>query len=160
MIQEAHNRDILASGARCLVNPVSSCGGVKDGLCAQYMQKYPTMVPWFRGMCAQRALPPGQLWMFQDPASGVWIANIAVKPKEGEGSSLDWVDSGLLELARKVRQYEIMSVAIPALGCEDNGGNEWHEVQSLVGKHFGRCNATVIIYPPTPPKTNTRWSRR
>jgi hypothetical protein len=160
VIQEAHNRDILSSGARCLVNPVSACGGTKEGLCSLFVQKYPTMISGFRGMCAQRALVPGNLWMFQDPASGVWIANVAVRHKEGETSSLDWVDRGLFELARKVRQFEIISVAIPALGCEDNGGNEWHEVQGLVSKHFERTNATIIIYPPAPPKSSSRWSRR
>lgn len=111
-------------------------------------------------MCAQGALVPGQLWMFQDPASGIWIANVAVRSKEGEASCMEWVERGLSELARKMRQFEIVSVAIPALGCEDNGGNEWHEVQGLIGKYFERSNATVILYPPTPPKSGSRWSRR
>lgn len=159
MIQEAHNRDILASGARCLVNPVSSCGGVKGHLCAIFLAKYPTMLSGYRGMCAQKAMKPGRLWMFQDPASGVWIANISVREKEGAPSSLEWVDVGICELARKVREFEIKSVAIPALGCEDAGGVEWHQVQSAVEKHFARTRADVIMYPPCVPR-GSKWSRR
>lgn len=160
MIIEARNRDILASGARCLVNPVSACGEYREGLCGQFMQRYPTMMSGFRGMCAQRALAPGRLWMFQDPASGVWIANLSVRAKDGEPSSLEWADQALSELARKVRQFDIISVAIPALGCGPKGGNEWCQVQALIEKHFARVNAEVIIYPPVPGKISGRWSRR
>lgn len=160
MIQEAHNRDILASNARCLVNPVSACGGGKGVLCSQFLTKYPTMLSGYRGMCAQRALRPGRLWMFQDPASGVWVANVAVREKEGEPCIMEWVENGIMELARKVREFEIPSIAIPALGCDDGGGAEWHQVQALVEKHFARTRADVLLYPPCPPKTNGRWSRR
>lgn len=160
MIQEAHNRDILASSARCLVNPVSSCGSGKLGLCALFLSKYPTMLSGYKGMCAQSAMRPGRLWMFQDPASGVWLANLSVREREGEPCQVEWIDMGISELARKVREFEIPSIAIPALGCDDGGEMEWHQVQAMVEKHFVRTRAEVILYPPCPPKGAARWSRR
>ena len=160
MIQEANNRDLFASGLRCLVNPVNSSGRMKEGLPAAFLQKFPTMVSGYKGMCAQRALRPGRIWMFQDPASGVWIANLSVRESEGSRSQLSWVDEGLCELARKVREFDIQSVAIPALGCENGGGVEWHQVQEMVAKYFEHAKAEILIYPPCPPKQNTRWPRR
>lgn len=149
MIEEAANRDLFASGARCLVNPVNAAGQPENGLPNAFFQKYPTMLSGYKGMCAQGAMRPGRIWEFQDPATGIWIINIPVKQEAADVTDPKWVDEGLEELARFARRMEIMSIALPAMGCA-RSGFPFHEFQELVKKHFTKTCKKVIVYAPLP----------
>jgi O-acetyl-ADP-ribose deacetylase (regulator of RNase III) len=65
-------------------------------------------------------------------------------------SKLDWIVSGLVDLANFVKTNGVRSIAIPALGCS-NGGLNWTQVRPLIEQTFADetfADTIVYLYPP------------
>jgi len=61
---------------------------------------------------------------------------------------LEWVEEGLKDLVRVVREKNIHSIALPPLGC-GNGGLEWSMVRGEIEKALGELDdVDVTVYEP------------
>jgi hypothetical protein len=62
---------------------------------------------------------------------------------------LEWIEDGLEDLRRVLRENDIRSVAIPPLGS-GNGGLDWASVRDLIVRQLGNLEGTrVVVYEPT-----------
>lgn len=64
-----------------------------------------------------------------------------------EKSKINYVEDGLKDLVRVVKELNIKSIAIPPLGC-GNGGLDWSKVRSLIESAFVDISTDVHIYEP------------
>lgn len=61
----------------------------------------------------------------------------------------EWIEAGLNDLVRVVREKGIRSLALPPLGC-GNGGLDWAEVRPLIeGAMAELPNVEVVAFEPT-----------
>lgn len=79
------------------------------------------------------------------------MINFPTKGHRQASSKLPDIQTGLIDLVRVLREREIKSVAIPALGC-GNGGLAWTDVRPLIERAFASLpDVQVLLFPPDGP---------
>src|SRR5262249_10348483 len=64
-------------------------------------------------------------------------------------SRIEWVEAGMQDLSRVIREKNIRSVALPPLGC-GNGGLDWEEVRPLLeAAAAGLPDVQIVAFEPT-----------
>jgi O-acetyl-ADP-ribose deacetylase (regulator of RNase III) len=77
-----------------------------------------------------------------------FIINFPTKNHWREPSKIEYIESGLQSLVEAVEQYEINSIAMPAIGC-GLGGLDYVEVKLLIEKAFDSLpNVEVLLFLP------------
>ena len=77
------------------------------------------------------------------------VINFPTKKHWRNPAKIEWVREGLLELNKVIRDKNIKSIAIPALGC-GNGGLNWSDVRPLIQEYLGDLtDVEIIVYEPT-----------
>lgn len=106
-----------------LVNAVNTVGVMGKGIALQFKQTFPHNYKVYRAACKNGELTPGVLLAVNDLALGKnkLIVNFPTKKDWKHKSEYEYVESGLVELAKLIKAENIKSIAIPALGC-GNGG--------------------------------------
>ena len=78
-----------------------------------------------------------------------WIINFPTKKHWRQPSKLEWIRSGLRDLVRAIRQHNIVSVAIPPLGC-GSGGLDWAQVRKEIEAIAPElAEVDILVYEPT-----------
>jgi hypothetical protein len=63
-------------------------------------------------------------------------------------SKYEYIEVGLIELAKVIKEYKIESIAIPPLGC-GNGGLKWEKVKPMIEKYLGHLtNVNIQVFEP------------
>jgi O-acetyl-ADP-ribose deacetylase (regulator of RNase III) len=76
------------------------------------------------------------------------IINFPTKKHWRSPSRLSYIDEGLKDLIRVIRERNIKSVAIPPLGV-GNGGLNWADVEPRIAAALAEIpEVHAIIYPP------------
>lgn len=58
-----------------------------------------------------------------------------------------YIEEGLQDLVRVIKERNIQSIALPPLGC-GNGGLDWHEVRPKIFAALELFNIEVHLYEP------------
>jgi O-acetyl-ADP-ribose deacetylase (regulator of RNase III) len=148
VITEVTDRGLFDVTAEALVNPVNTQGAMGAGLALTFRKQYPKMFEEYRQVCERRMLDIGVLhwWQTGEPAPR-FVVNFPTKRQWREPSRLSWIDTGLVTLRQQVEDRQIMSVAIPALGC-GLGGLSWDGVRAKILEHFRFLYIDVFVFPP------------
>jgi len=78
-----------------------------------------------------------------------WVINFPTKKHWRHPSRFEWIEEGLEDLRRVVREKGIRSLALPPLGC-GNGGLEWSDVRRLIENAVAAMpDVDVIAFEPT-----------
>jgi O-acetyl-ADP-ribose deacetylase (regulator of RNase III) len=81
------------------------------------------------------------------PDAHRYVINFPTKGHWRSPSRLTDIETGLQDLARTIREHDIGSVAVPALGC-GNGGLDWAQVRPLIEATFAELpDVRVLLYP-------------
>ena len=76
------------------------------------------------------------------------IINFPTKKDWKHKSKIEYVESGLKDLAKVIEERRIKSIAMPPLGC-GNGGLDWGDVKALLEKYLsGLADVDIIVYEP------------
>jgi O-acetyl-ADP-ribose deacetylase (regulator of RNase III) len=147
--------DLFASGARTLVNPVNTAGVMGAGLAAEFRRRFPDLAADYRRRCAAGQLRLGQPYLYRT-AAGVQVINFPTKGHWRAPSRLVGLDQGLAYLAAHADQWQLGSLAVPALGA-GLGGLAWEQVGPLLYRHLHDHGVPVLLYAPpgTPPERAT-----
>jgi O-acetyl-ADP-ribose deacetylase (regulator of RNase III) len=82
------------------------------------------------------------------PGAHRYVINFPTKGHWRSRSRLADISPRLDDLARTIREHNIGSVALPALGC-GNGGLDWAEVRPLIETTFAKLpDVRVLLYSP------------
>ncbi|SDY69312.1 O-acetyl-ADP-ribose deacetylase (regulator of RNase III), contains Macro domain [Micromonospora pattaloongensis] len=149
MIITSHG-NLLTAEAEALVNTVNTVGVMGKGIALQFKRAFPANYTAYRAACAADQIKLGKMFVFDSALVGPrrYVINFPTKGHWRSQSKLTDIRAGLHDLARVIRERNIKSVAIPALGC-GNGGLDWEEVRPLIEQTFRDLpDVRVLVYPP------------
>ena len=142
--------DIFAEDAEALVNPVNCVGVMGGGLALQFKTRYPNNLTVYAEACRTDGVRPGRMFMFEThmTANPRYIVNFPTKRHWRDDSRIEDIEAGLADLARIIRDLDIRSIAIPALGC-GLGGLPWNAVRNQIENALGNFNdVEIIVFEP------------
>lgn len=142
--------NLLAAPAEALVNTVNTVGIMGKGIALQFKQAFPDNFAAYHAACRRNEVRPGHMFVVQTNqlVGPRLIINFPTKRHWKGKSRIEDIDSGLVDLARVVREYDIRSIAIPPLGC-GFGGLDWNDVRPRIEATFEQCpNVHVFLYEP------------
>lgn len=150
MIIEA-NGDLLHADVDALVNTVNCVGVMGKGIALQFKRRYPNVFKAYEKACRRGEVEIGR--MFVVPTGELsgpgYVINFPTKKHWRSPSSLKYIELGLEDLRRVIRELGLRSIAIPPLGS-GNGGLNWHEVEPLIVSALADIeDLDVQLFAPT-----------
>ena len=145
MVEVTHG-DLFNSDCDVLVNTVNCVGVMGKGIAKQFKEKYPEMFDDYKKKCKDGFVKPGLPYMYQD-VIGNRILNFPTKNHWRGESKFEYIEDGLKWIAENYKEYNIESMAIPALGC-GNGGLDWKQVGPLMYQELEKTTMHCRIYAP------------
>ena len=127
-----------------LVNPVNCVGVAGAGLAKKFREKYPENQKQYVWECHQGIMRPGHLGITH-VGIGLpkYIINFPTKIDWREDAKIKHIEAGLEVLERAISWFDIISIAIPALGC-GLGGLSWLGVKPLIEETARNINSHQI----------------
>lgn len=144
--------NLLEADAEALVNTVNTKGVMGKGVALQFKRRFPENYRAYVEACKAEQVEIGQMFVTELPSGfddGLrYIINFPTKRHWRGGSRVSYIEAGLEDLLKVVRERNIRSIAIPALGC-GNGGLDWDEIRPLIENAFvDLSSVSVCLYPP------------
>ncbi|WP_306204190.1 type II toxin-antitoxin system antitoxin DNA ADP-ribosyl glycohydrolase DarG [Actinoplanes sp. RD1] len=149
MINSAEG-DLLAADVEALVNTVNCVGVMGKGLALQFKRRYPGVFRKYEQACRNGDVRTGHMHVVvTDELHGPrYVINFPTKKHWRSPSRLEYIDQGLTDLVRTIRELGITSIAIPPLGA-GNGGLHWPDVAALIERHLGALpDVDVQLFAP------------
>lgn len=143
--------DILESNADALINTVNTVGVMGKGIALQFKKAYYNNYKAYVEACKRNEIQIGKVFIVKDSNlnSGVkYIINFPTKKDWRKPSEYSFIDAGLDDLIRVLKEYKIKSVAIPPLGA-GNGGLEWEKVKKIIEHKLSNLDVEIIVFEPT-----------
>jgi O-acetyl-ADP-ribose deacetylase (regulator of RNase III) len=143
--------NLLEARVEALVNTVNTVGVMGKGIALMFKERFGPNFDLYAAACKAKQVKVGKMFVtetgeFDGPR---WIINFPTKDHWKGSSRLEWVEAGLQDLKRVLRDRQIKSVAIPPLGA-GNGGLDWPTVKSRVHAALSDVEGVeVIVYEPT-----------
>ncbi|MFD7023563.1 macro domain-containing protein [Promicromonospora sukumoe] len=152
---EAHG-DLLEADVDALVNAVNTVGVMGKGIALQFRRAYPEMYGTYVRACRAGEVAVGRMhvWPTGSSTRPRYVVNFPTKKHWRSGSQLSYIDDGLVDLVRVVRELGIRSIAVPPLGA-GHGGLDWAEVRPRIEAALGGLtDVEVRLYEPevSPPR--------
>jgi O-acetyl-ADP-ribose deacetylase (regulator of RNase III)/uncharacterized protein YwgA len=138
--------DMFSSDAQTLVNTVNCVGVMGKGVALAFKERFPEMYKEYVRLCDAHRVHLGEPYLYKQLA-GPWILNFPTKDHWRSVSKLSDIVAGLEYLERHYREWGIMSLAVPPLGC-GQGGLEWRVVGPTLYRHLNRLSIPVELYAP------------
>jgi O-acetyl-ADP-ribose deacetylase (regulator of RNase III) len=139
--------DLFESQARTLVNAVNCFGVMGKGIAEQFKRRFPAMFDDYKRRCKRKDVRLGEPYLYRD-SSGIQIVNFPTKGHWRSPSRIADVEHGLDCLVEHATEWNIASLALPALAC-GNGGLEWCQVGPLIYRKLNTLPINVEVYAPT-----------
>lgn len=136
--------DIFASHAQVLVCPTNAGGVMGAGLAKTFRVRVPGLFHAYQRHCNKHR--PRQLVPFVFDASDFTVYCLHTKIKWWLDSSPHLVRDGLLKLIDWCADKEIVSVAIPALGCGKGGLDFYKEVKPILDELLKESSMDITVY--------------
>ena len=142
--------NLFESDAEALVNAVNTVGVMGKGIALQFKNLFPHNYKVYANACKDGTLVPGKLLVVTEVSEALGkktIVNFPTKLHWRNPSEYTYVESGLQELAKAIKEHGIKSIAMPALGA-GLGGLDWDKVKTLIEQYLGNALCEVHVYLP------------
>ncbi len=110
--------NIFTSEAQTLVNIVNCVGIMGKGLALEFKKLFPDMYEDYVIRCKAKEVRLGEPYLYRRLLPP-WILNFPTKDHWRSVSRLSDIVAGLEYLEKHYREWEITSLAVPALGCNN-----------------------------------------
>lgn len=147
---EYRTGNIFDCDAQAIVNPVNTVGVMGKGLALQFKKRFPENFAAYKSACKSGELRIGKNYLFEEAAkdgSVRVVVNFPTKAHWRSPSKMEYIESGLEDLVTEIAEWEIKSIAIPALGA-GLGGLNWVAVKDLIEEKLGDLDVSIFIYEP------------
>jgi O-acetyl-ADP-ribose deacetylase (regulator of RNase III) len=142
--------NLLTADVDALVNTVNTVGVMGKGIALQFKRAFPANYRAYQAACKRGEVRLGHVWAFDTGILGPrrFVLNFPTKLHWRSSSRLEDIAAGLTSLVETVDEFNIRSVAIPALGC-GNGGLSWSDVRPLIEQACARMpDVRAVVYAP------------
>lgn len=143
--------NLLDSEAEALVNTVNTVGVMGKGIALQFKNMFPNNFKLYANACKNKEVKVGKLLVTEEEAllaGKKIIINFPTKTNWRLPSEYQYIESGLAELVKVIKEKNIKSIAIPPLGS-GNGGLDWNKVKPILEKHLSNLDCEIFIYEPS-----------
>lgn len=143
--------NLLEANADALVNTVNTVGVMGKGVALMFKDAFPENFVAYERACKEKRVRLGEMFVTERESllGPKWIVNFPTKGHWRYPSRMEWIESGLTDLARVIREKKIGSIAIPPLGS-GNGGLNWSDVRPLIEATLGELkDVSIFVYEPT-----------
>lgn len=143
--------NLLDSKAEALVNTVNTVGVMGKGIALQFKNIFPNNFKIYREACKNKNLKTGQLLVTDEESlltGKKIIINFPTKTTWRLPSEYEYIEEGLIDLVKIIKNKDIKSIAIPPLGA-GNGGLDWNKVKQQLEKHLSNIDCDIHIYEPS-----------
>jgi O-acetyl-ADP-ribose deacetylase (regulator of RNase III) len=143
--------NLLDSKVDALVNTVNTVGVMGKGIALMFRERFSENYRVYAAACRRNEVQIGRMFVTEraalDPPR--WIVNFPTKQHWRGNTKLEWIELGLHDLRRVIRELGIRSIALPPLGC-GNGGLDWSAVRPLIERELRDLSEVdVIVFQPT-----------
>lgn len=146
--------DIFSEEVDAIVNPVNCVGVMGKGLALEFKKRYPYNFREYEIACKNKEIDIGKV-LCVDTTSVLrpwWVINFPTKYHWKDKSSIAGIELGLKDLIRVMKDRDIQSIAIPALGA-GLGGLEWTNVKDSITSILTDClflakDVRIIVLEP------------
>lgn len=142
--------DLFNDDAEAIVNTVNCVGVMGRGIALQFKKRYPENFKKYEAKCKIGEIVPGRVFVFETNSmiNPRYIINFPTKRHWRGNSSIEDIESGLVDLIEVIKTNKIESIALPPLGS-GLGGLDWSLVKSKIEKAFiGIKDVEVNVYEP------------
>lgn len=142
--------NLFHSKAEALVNTVNCVGVMGKGIALRFKELFPHNYRRYRNKCEKQQCIIGRMLVCKDTCEitgPVLIINFPTKKHWRDPSRYEWIELGLKDLISTIHEFELKSIAIPALGCS-NGGLDWAVIAPMIEQYLGHLNCNIEVYPP------------
>lgn len=142
--------DLFQDNAEALVNTVNCVGVMGRGIALQFKKRYPENFKEYEAKCKLGEIMPGRVAVFETNRfiHPKYIINFPTKRHWRGASRIEDIESGLVDLYKVIKTYNIKSIAIPPLGC-GLGGLDWPLVKSKIEAAFiDMDDVEINVYEP------------
>ncbi|MGB3183613.1 MAG: macro domain-containing protein [Cyclobacteriaceae bacterium] len=142
--------NLLDSEAEALVNTVNTVGVMGKGIALQFKERFPENFLAYKRACKEAKVEVGKMFVHKELTlhGEKTIINFPTKKHWRHKSQYSYIEEGLKDFVKVLRERNIRSVAIPPLGA-GNGGLDWTKVKELLVKHLSDIpNTEILVYEP------------
>ncbi len=138
--------NILEVEAEALVNTVNTVGIMGKGIALQFKEKYPLNFNLYKKACKNNELQVGKMFVTNTSflTFPKFIINFPTKADWRSHSKIEYINEGLDDLIKIIKEKKIKSIVLPPLGC-GNGGLDWVFVKPLIEKKLNEISNIVKI---------------
>lgn len=124
--------NLLEAKTEAQVNTVNTVGVMGCGIALQFKNKYPELFKMYNQICLKGELDVGSMFVYPTGEDfPKYIINFPTKKHWKNDSKIEYIIDGMVCLIDTIKLYNINSIAIPALGCQ-NGGLNFEDVKPLI----------------------------
>lgn len=143
--------NLLDSEAEALVNTVNTVGVMGKGIALQFKNMFPNNFKLYTAACKNKEVKVGHLLVNEEESlltGKKIIVNFPTKTNWRLPSEYQYIEAGLTELVKIIKEKNIRSIAIPPLGS-GNGGLDWNKVKVTLEKYLADVDCDIYIYEPS-----------
>lgn len=143
--------NLLEADVEAVVNTVNTVGIMGKGIALMFKEQFPRNFEAYARACDAGEMRIGKMFVTENRElfGPRWIINFPTKTHWRVKTKIGWVEEGLKDLVRVIREKDIHSIAIPPLGC-GNGGLDWHDVRPLIESALEELKGVnAVVYKPT-----------
>lgn len=143
--------NLLQADVEALVNTVNTIGVMGKGIALQFKEKFDENYKLYKKAAEEKRIKTGEVFIV--PTNRMdkikWIINFPTKKHWRNPSKLEYIELGLNDLIKKIKELNIKSIAMPPLGC-GNGGLDWNVVKQIIEERFEMLpDVRVVLYEPS-----------
>lgn len=146
--------DMFDEPAEAIVNTVNCVGVMGKGVALEFKRRWPDNFHAYKRICDAGKLSPGKMFVFEigdllQKSDRQFLINFPTKQHWKAKSKIEYIERGLDDLVRQVRELNIKSVVMPPLGC-GNGGLDWNDVRPLIEEKLSTLpDVKFIVFAPS-----------
>ncbi len=144
--------DLLRQETDAIVNTVNCMGVMGKGIALQFKRKWPENFKVYEKACRSGLVKTGKMFVHDLGAlhngKPEFIINFPTKNHWREKSKLSYIEEGLDDLIKVIRELKIKSIAIPPLGC-GNGGLDWDVVKKIIEESLAPLDIDIRLFSPS-----------
>ena len=143
--------NLLEADVEAAVNTVNTVGVMGRGIALMFKERFPQNFEAYAQACESKEMHIGKMFVSENREffGPKWVVNFPTKTHWRVNTQLEWIEEGLQDLVRVIKEKNIRSIAIPPLGC-GNGGLDWSDVRPLVVAALEKVeDLDAVVYEPT-----------
>ena len=121
------------------------------GIALQFKERFPANFRIYQKACKTGEVRIGKMLVVGENSleGDKLIINFPTKTDWKKKSRYEYIEEGLKDLVRVIKELKISSIAIPPLGC-GNGGLDWNRVKLMMKDYLSDLkNVDVLIFEPS-----------